>query len=776
MPRHEHLPLLRLPETLERRKTGFPGPTPRRGGGYGGEVRRQVEEAVEAQQRNRPPQFVDPSLILRVQMQGMLLESDWEALGLTLLSSDDDRNIVLFSSQGDLTAFRERLEAYDGAIPDGQRTRRYEGFVTRIENVGTLEPRDRLGIRLREAGFTEATDLQNDEAYLVDVELWDFGSRAARERKARQIEEFITGQDGEVFDLYLGPSITLMRVRARGQTLRPLLFVPEVAFIDLPPEPDIGAADLVQMDLENAPEILPPDDDAPLIGVLDSGLNDHPFLEGAVLARLGFPAELGTADVYGHGTRVGGAALYGDLRERLGEARIQPVARIVSAKVVSDNGGFHERRTLPTQMRQAITGMRQDYGCRIFVISLGDVRARNEPGRVGPWAATLDELARELDVLIFVSTGNRVPRSGMGVEQGVTHYPGYLLEPANRLCEPAGATNIVTVGAVANGTGIGLRHELDANVRPITGALEPSPFSRSGPGAGGIRKPDFVDVGGTMVFDAPSASLRCAPHLPEAGVITLNHEYLRQLITSGTGTSYAAPLLANKAAALLRLFPTASTNLIRALLVGAAAVPDECEARLRGMDAADKMRICGNGMVDVLRAAYSDDHRVVLYAEDRLALNHFAVYQVPVPPEFQSNGRRTIRVSLAFDPPVRRTRAEYIGTKMNFRLLRGCPAEDVFAHFRARTADEGDPPDISARFKCDLKPGPNSRDGQTLQTAAQTFVQDTANYGDEYYLVVRCVAGWADEQVVDQRFAVVVELEHQPAVRLYARLRQRVRA
>lgn len=278
-----------------------------------------------------------------------------------------------------------------------------------------------------------------------------------------------------------------------------------------------------------------------------------------------------------------------------------------------------------------------------------------------------------------------------------------------------------------------------------------------------------------MVFDAPSASLRCAPHLPEAGVITLNHEYLRQLITSGTGTSYAAPLLANKAAELLRLFPAASANLIRALLVGAAAVPDECEARLIGMDAAEKMRICGNGMVDVLRAAYSDDHRVVLYAEDRLALNHFAVYRVPVPPEFQSNGRRTIRASLAFDPLVRRTRAEYIGTKMNFRLLRGCPVGQVFEHFRARIPEEGRPPDIAARFRCDLKPGPNDRDGQTLQTGAQTFVQDTADYGDEYYLVVRCAAGWAEEQVVDQRFAVVVELEHQPAVRLYARLRQRVR-
>jgi hypothetical protein len=776
VPRHQHLPLLRLPETMERRKTGFPGPTPSRDGGYGGRVRRQVEEAVRTQQESRPPQFVDPSLILRVQMQGMLLEEDWEALGLTLLSSDEDRNIVLFSSEGDLSAFLQRLEAYDGPVPEGQRGRRYEGFVTRIEDVGTLTPRDRLGIRLRQAGFSEAEDLVGDEIYTVDIELWDFGGRLARERKAREIEDFITGRDGEVFDVYIGPSITMMRVRAPGRVLRPLLAVPEVAFIDLPPEPDLEASDFVQMTLEDAPEIMPPETGAPVIGVLDSGVNEHPFLEGIVAERTAFPAELGTADIWGHGTRVGSVALFGDLRDRLRDGRLQPAGRLVSAKVVQDNGAFYERRTLPRQMREAITQLHRDHNCRLFVISLGDVRARNEPGRVGPWAATLDELARELDVLIFVSAGNRAPRGGSSVEQAVTDYPTYLLEAANRLCEPAGASNVITVGALANGTGLGTRHERDAHIRPITQALEPSPFSRSGPGAGGIRKPDFADIGGTLVFDAPSARLQSAPHIPEAGVITLNHEFTRQLLTSGMGTSYAAPMLANKAAELLRLFPTATANLIRALLAGASSVPEACARRLAGMDAADQARVCGHGMVDTLRAAYSEDHRVVLYAEDRLSINHFAVYRVPVPPDFQGNGRRTIRVSLAFDPPVRRTRAEYIGTKMNFRLLRGCPSGEVFSYFRWRAVQEGDPPDIPNRFKCGLDPGPNSRDGQTLQTAAKTFVQDTTNYGDEYYLVIRCVSGWAEPQEVAQNFAVVVELEHQPAIQLYARLRQRVRA
>ncbi|MEQ8708994.1 MAG: S8 family peptidase [Rhodospirillales bacterium] len=493
----------------------------------------------------------------------MLLESDWEELGLTLLSSDEDRNIVLFSSAGDLSALLQRLEDYDGPVPNGQKGRRYEGFVTRIEDVGTLTPNDRLGIRLREAGFTEADELVRDETYTVDIELWDFGSRPARERKVREIENFITSSDSEVFDVYIGPSITLIRARAAGRVLRPLLAVAEVAFIDLPPEPDLNTIDFVEMTLEEAPDVLLPKAGAPIIGVLDSGLNEHPILNGIVAERLAFPAELGTADVFGHGTRVGGVALFGDLRDQIQSGRLQPAGWLVSAKVLQDNGHFYERRTLPRQMREAIEHLHATHNCRLFVISLGDARARNEPGRVGPWATTLDELARELDVLIIVSAGNRAPRFGSHVERAVTEYPGYLLESANRLCEPAGASNVITVGALANGTGLGARHDHDAHIQPITRNLEPSPFSRSGPGAGGVQKPDFADIGGTMVFDAPSARLQCAPHIPEAGVITLNHEFIRQLLTSGTGTSYAAPMLANKAAELLRLFPTASANLIR---------------------------------------------------------------------------------------------------------------------------------------------------------------------------------------------------------------------
>ena len=156
-------------------------------------------------------------------------------------------------------------------------------------------------------------------------------------------------------------------------------------------------------------------------------------------------------------------------------------------------------------------------------------------------------------------------------------------------------------------------------------------------------------------------------------------------------------------------------------------------------------------------------------------MDQFAIFQVPIPVDFQGNGPRWIHVSLAFDPPVKRTRAEYIGTRMNYRLIRGCPVDQVFEHFRAHTGEDTEPPGIKPRYTCKLEPGPKRRDRNTIQTSSVKFTQDTAQYGNDYYLVVRCVGGWASHEAIWQRYAIVVELEHEAQIELYAQLQQRAR-
>jgi Subtilase family len=774
--RYDHLELVRLPEQFERRKHGGGGPPPARDRDqHSAKLRDELDAATQEQRGRRKPEFVDPSLILRVQMTGALLEEDWERLGLTILSSDADRTLVLFASNEDMHEFRTRLDAYQRGAPPGQKHAPYINFVAGIESIGSVEPRDRIGPRLREEGFAEVDNFVAQASYLVDVELWDLGERGLRERKIEFVIRYVEARAGEVFDRYVGSSITMFRARLTGELIRTLVTIEEVATIDLPPALDVTTSEALDMALADVPPLNTVADDAPLIGIIDSGVNDHPFLADILVGAIGVPADLGTADVWGHGTRVAGVAVFGDLRAQLDAGALQRGARLCAAKVVNDRGDFDDRRLVPSQMREAITTLSQRFGCRVFVVALADRRRVFDGGKVGTWAATLDELARELDVVIIVSSGNRIPRGGNRLEQAVTEYPRYLLEDANRLFEPAGALNVITVGALAHGEGLDPDRADDVSVRSITRLHEPAPFSRIGPGPGGATKPDVVEIGGTLIFDPVVARLRGGEDVGSAGVLTLNYNYLDRLFTAGSGTSYAAPRVAFSAAQILTRFPQASANLVRALIVSSAEIPQPAQERLQFLGADATRAICGHGLVDLERAAFSDDARVTLYSEDELALDHFAVYRIPIPDAFQAaNGERCIRVTLAFDPPVRHTRTDYAGVGMSFRLVRGCQPDLIFDHYRKREQEDGPFPELAARYNCALVPGPQAREKGTVQCATVTFKRGVQGYGDSYYLVVRCESGWATD-VAHQSFGVVVELLHKAEVRLYERVRQRLR-
>lgn len=776
MARYDHLELVRLPEQFERRKHGGGGPPPPRDRQqHTTKLRDELDAATQEQRGRRRPEFVDPSLILRVQMSSALLEEEWERLGLTVLSSDADRTLVLFASNEDMQEFRARLDAYQGGAPPGRKHAPYNNFVAGIESIGSVEPRDRIGSRFQEEGFADLDDFVPRTSYLVDIELWDLGERRLRERKIDEVIRYVEARAGEVLDRYIGPSISMFRARLTGELIRTLLTIEEVATIDLPPAPDMTTAEALDLTLADAPALNALAEDAPLIGIIDSGVNDHPFLADIIAGAIGVPADLGTADVWGHGTRVAGIAAFGDLRAQLAAGALQRGSRICAAKVVNDRGDFDDRRLVPSQMREAITTLNQRFGCRIFVVALADRRRVFDGGKVGTWAATLDELARELDVLIIVSSGNRSPRGGNRLEQAVTEYPRYLLEDANRFFEPAGALNVITVGALAHGEGLDPDRANDVRVRPITLLHEPAPFSRIGPGPGGATKPDVVEIGGTLILDPVVARLRGGEDVGSAGVLTLYHSYLDRLFTAGSGTSYAAPRVAFSAAQILTRFPQSSANLVRALIVGSAEIPQPAQERLQLLGVDATRAICGHGLVDLERAAFSDDARVTLYAEDELALDHFAVYRIPIPEAFQAgNGERFIRVTLAFDPPVRHTRTDYAGVGMSFRLIRGCQPDLIFEHYRKREQDDGPFPELAGRYNCNLAPGPQAREKGTVQSATVTFKRGIEDYGDSYYLVVRCESGWATH-VDRQQFAVVIELLQKAEVQLYERVRQRLR-
>lgn len=426
-------------------------------------------------------------------------------------------------------------------------------------------------------------------------------------------------------------------------------------------------------------------------------------------------------------------------------------------------------------MDQAVRRLVQEFGCRIINISLCD-RAQPVGKKPSAWAAALDSLARELNIVIIVSAGNRTDLWDAFGDGIVRRYPAYLVESANRILEPSSAANVLTVGSLAHGNGMEADDIDYVGVRPIADLDHPSPFTRTGPGVGGMIKPDLVDYGGTAVLDGVAQTVVSAtPHRPSAGLKVLHHKYLEHHFTSKAGTSISAPRVSFKAASILSNLPNASANLIRALLAISGEHSDKTRSQLPTEDLLQS--ICGHGNPDHVRAQTSEDSRVILYAEDKLPLDKFAVFEVPLPPEFtNTKGQRQIRVALAFDPPVRHTRLDYLGLSMGFHLTRGVSQEEVFAHFRKWEREERQSKalQLAKRFLCSLQPRPTRREKGTLQCGTFRANSAFAGYGERYYLVVRCESGWAD-WIEQQRFAVAVEIRHSANIPLYQRISERIR-
>jgi hypothetical protein len=624
-------------------------------------------------------------------------------------------------------------------------------------------------------------DFNDSSLYIADVELWDVGTHDMNERRVAQLRRFIESEHGRVTDQYVGESMVLLRVRATGLLIKKLLYTEYVATVDLPPKPALTVNELLQVSRQDLPEVSAPDDDAPGIAVLDTGLTTgHPLLGPAIGEATSIPQSWGDAsDGHGHGTMVSGLALYGDVEECIRSRSFVPRLTLYSARVLNSQCAFDDDNLITTQMREAIEYFRETYNCRVFNISIGDPRLPYQGGKVSPWASILDTLARELDVIIVVSAGNWEHDSNpqAACDTCLRDYPRYLLDSAARIIEPATGLIVLTVGALAHSANIP-RGSASNSVafRPIAQQGQPSPFTRSGPGLGGSIKPEVCEIGGNQVYDGLIQRARC---VAECSVVSTNRQYVQRLFATDAGTSYAAPKVAHTAARLFGAFPDASANLIRALLIASAQVPEAATALLKPLGDDAVLQVCGYGRPDLELAQASDEARVVLYAESELAFDNFHIYELPIPSKFiQQKGKRGISVTLAFDPPVRHTRFDYMGVKMSFRLIRGKTVDEVAEAFRARSQDEVPVDRLSStKYECGMKPTPTAREGGTLQSATFKMTHTPQeDYGDTYYLVVRCERKWTRDEHGPQRYAVVVVVQHSAPINLYNVLRERVTA
>ncbi|MFZ1730428.1 MAG: S8 family peptidase [Bacteroidota bacterium] len=692
---------------------------------------------------------------------------------IEFVSQEDETVVIGFASNAALAQFEARLST----MANGEYVKNKQ-VIYALQGVDGLKPEDRKGWALKKQGFPVSDE------FLLDVELWPMEDNSTgRDQECAKFEEWLAQQGFERMDQVKKPGLTLYRVRCDSNKANQLLRHRDVRSVDLPPSFGLERS-LVFQDIQNFPEITVPGERAPGVVVLDSGLaTGHPLLGAAVGDAQSFLHEEEAQDENGHGTHVAGLALYGDFERSLRDGIFVPALRLFSGKIL-DKDNENSTGFVENHIENAVHYFVENYNCRIFNLSFGDSNKPYLGGHLKGLSMTLDTLSRELGVLFVVSAGNH--RIGEESPDGLEwrdNYPNYLLEDAWRIIEPAPALNALTVGSLAryNQTNNSQLYPLDPSELPIAKPDQPSPFTRSGYSVDGAIKPELVAHGGNWAINT-RAGHRLMEHAAGLGVVSTSHQFAKgHPFAVEIGTSMAAPQVAHLAAFLLREYPDANTNFIRALLCLNAVMPEPSQELIDE----DKLlrRICGYGQVHEAALHRSLENAVTLIADGLLENKRHHFYEIPIPDDLTCGGNRRLReiaVALAYTPPVRSTRIKYRATRIDFRLVSAPDLEHVSTMFNKAT-EKKDYKNIPELKTAAI--GQQARSKGTVQADFWRFRQFSAasklRTQKLFVVVTRNDFPWGENLCdIEEEYSLVVSLrdrENEQA-RLYSRLKIQIEA
>ena len=811
--RYPHLPLVREQVETNRRKQPPPPPQiPNRGGrGRFGPVMKGAIGRLEdeAKRKPAPARGIQPHLVFRVPVAAgtspLVLTDRLQELGLTVVSVENDGAVIAFRDDTNLDEFKKAVDIYQLG-PGGRinpktklpyKTTKYDVFeIIEAGQMRLWGRADRLGPRLATVIGEKGERIDPKACYVLDVDLWHRGTTDLARDSISELSRLVQDKlkPGEkLSDSFIGDMLCLARLTVTGEKLDRLLEMDAISEVDLPPQPvfDNYTASLkTPRDFLSPPK---PPSNGPRVCILDSGITSgHKLLannvghEEAILTAI-----TSTADASGHGTMVGGLAVFGDVRACYEAGHFSSPVTLFSARVLNNANRFDDEKRIITQMRDAIkTFASEPYNCRVFNLSLGSPEPllTGSSKRQGSWAEALDVIARELKVLLVVSAGNHgtpIATATSEAEAALVKYPDYLFEPAAGLCDPATAAIPITVGALAEHDVPEVKRSTGKEdiIRPIAKANEPTPSTRIGPGVNDAVKPEFVSYGGNDVFQGFGQFRETERIDRGVAVMSLSHEPAKHLFAFKVGTSFAAPRVAHLAALVWDRIrhdfgQDPDPNLVRAVLATAAVRPKAACSLVEGKKGASYVpHVCGYGMPDPDLALESGGRRATLVAQGSIKIDTFQIFQVPVPKEFQDDSKsKRIIVALAFDPPVRRRRAQYLGVDMCCYLFRNKTVDEIVEAYRSISQEERKnktvPGAIQDSSKCKLAPGLKSLSTSTLQRCewtSKTRLKDS----DTFHLLVRADRNWAPPEISEQDFGLAVTLESNNPL-LYVVIRERI--
>ncbi len=790
----------------------------------------------------------NPYLVMKIKLEDecVLSEKEVEKLkeyDLDIISNDGKDVQVVFSRDLNLEKFRNVLLNYKEQVKARSKVEN-EDLLNKIESICPWGKDDRV---------TFNYDDLKVGSYL-DCYLWVFDDKDESNEKMNQFKSDLNEHlNIRLCDSYVGKSIVIARVQIKNKKdikileEHPLIF--KINLLKFKKISSSNVKEILDCDIDKIDY-----DDAKIkdtdvsICVIDSGINvQHPLFQNIVGEAVDFSGEDNPYDENGHGTAVASICAYGDI---WGIDKFTPEIYINSAKI--HNGEFihpmwvvydefkkeskelnsdlqmaindyinelmsyedlmnyiddneipyfrflvskyeHMYDTLiPNIMRKIVRYFKDTYDCTIFNLSQGNVLNIYCDGYVDAWACVLDEIQSEEDVLFIVSSGNYNYEDTVEDYRNISEeYPFYFWKDSRcRIIDPATSITSISVGGIGISDEIIKMNQLDDSKVAISKNKEIASISRVGPGPLGAIKPEFVAYSGDNAYD-----MNYNKKQRNYGLEKLVFGIGDKLFTYNYGTSFAAPTITNIAGLIKKRYPSASSNLIRAIIASSSSYSNEMEAILDYADnysieninnvykrkykgelilSKPKVRLntFGYGLPNKEFCLDSLESRVALTADvkDDKAIEQGEVhlYEIPLPEKFRgAKGQKRVIVSLAYNPEVKKTRLDYKGSNLNFRLIKGQTKEAV--KNGVTKVEKNEAIKIGDKYFCNVDLISEIRKG-TLQKGIFKFTIDT-DFTDNLYLVVESLKGWSKKP---QNYSLVVVLESDAEISIYEELLNKV--
>ena len=360
------------------------------------------------------------------------------------------------------------------------------------------------------------------------------------------------------------------------------------------------------------------------IGIIDGGISDdNPFLKPYIIDRKCY-----VGDAYrnpSHATFIASTILYGNMLNEIPASTSRKFRFVDIVAIPNGDSRFGPTDTISEEeLMEIIVDAMEEYSAstKIWNLSLG-IENKVCNGAMSDLGIFLDYVQDKYKVQIFVSSGNLnqppfrewPPQGNMG--------------DRDRIISPADSVRAITVGAIA----------LKDSDNSIVKRDEPAPFSRRGPGANYIVKPDVVDYGGNITRSSDFTGI---------GIKGLDNS---GNIIESVGTSYSTPRVVQK-------FATVYDTMVERDLLLAKAITIH-SARMNFRDSLDRnpnnIKYYGFGMPstntqDILQC--SSDEITLVFRQKIMQGTHLEMVDFPYPKSLIHDGKcfGEIGMTLAYDP------------------------------------------------------------------------------------------------------------------------------